>query len=94
MLLKITKYRGPADKRFTAHFENGRKIHFGQKNPKIGTYIDHFDDKIKMNYIKRHEVRENWDNPYAAGSLSRYILWHKPYKNLDDAIDDYNKRFF
>ena len=67
MLLNITKYKGFQDKRFSAHFENGRIVHFGQKNPKIGTYIDHFDDKIKMNYIKRHEVRENWDNPMQRG---------------------------
>ena len=94
MLLEIENYKGNSDKRFTAHFENGKIVHFGQKDPKIGTYIDHFDNTIKKNYIKRHKSRENWKDPYKAGTLSRFILWNKPYKNLDDAISDYNYRFF
>ena len=33
------------NKRFVAIFSDGKKVNFGQKNPKIGTYIDHKDKK-------------------------------------------------
>ena len=45
-------------KRFVAIFDDGRRVHFGQANPKHGTYIDTGDEKARRNYIKRHEVNE------------------------------------
>ena len=83
------------DKRFQAIFfdEDGKRktIHFGQKDPKRGTYIDHQDDDIKKAYIARHKVNEDWLNPMTAGSLSRFILWNKP--TLRESIIDFRKRF-
>ena len=29
----------------------------------------------KKNYIKRHQVRENHNDPLTAGALSRHLLW-------------------
>lgn len=78
------------DKRFKAVFHNKKIVHFGSKHG--DTYIDHKDPVKRMNYIKRHqELNENWDNPYTAGALSRYILWEKT--NLSDAINSYKERF-
>lgn len=77
-------------KRFVAIFHNGTKIHFGSKNGQ--TFIDHQDQKLRENYIKRHsKLNENWDDPYNAGSLSRWILWEKP--NLRYAVNSFKKRF-
>jgi hypothetical protein len=84
------------DKRFVAVFrsDDGKKIkttHFGLKNPKKGTFIDHQDNKLKENYLKRHKENENWKDPMSAGALSRWILWNKP--SLKNSIDDYKRKF-
>ena len=76
------------DKRFMAIIK-GKKYHFGLKTG--NTYIDHKDKKKRENYIKRHEVRENWDT-INAGSLSRYLLWGNS-TSLDKNIKDYMKKF-
>lgn len=62
------------DKRFKAVFDNGKVIHFGQRNPVNGTYIDHHNKRLRAAYIARHSG-EDWGNPYTAGTLSRFILW-------------------
>jgi SPX domain protein involved in polyphosphate accumulation len=85
------------DKRFQAVFtddKTGKKIkttQFGLKNPKIGTFIDHKDKKIKENYLKRHKKNENWNDFESAGSLSRYILWNKP--TFQESLNDYKRIF-
>lgn len=84
------------DKRLVAVFfdDDGNKVkttHFGLKNPKFGTFIDHKDKEKKELYLKRHRVRENWNDFQSAGSLSRYILWNKP--TLQKSISDYKSRF-
>lgn len=79
-------------KRFKAQFEDGEVIHFGQKDPKYGTFIDHQDEGRKQAYIARHaKNNEDWNNPKTAGALSRYILWEKP--TLQEALKAFNKRF-
>lgn len=85
------------NKRFQAVFiddKTGKKLkttQFGLKNPKIGTYIDHQNDKLKENYLKRHKKNENWNDFMSAGSLSRYILWNK--KTYQESLDNYKKLF-
>jgi hypothetical protein len=49
------------------------------------------DEAKKDAYIKRHQVRENHNNPYTAGSLARWILWNKP--TIKSSIADYKERF-
>ena len=60
-------------KRFMVTFKNGVTTHFGQAGGK--TYIDEGDKAKREAYLKRHQARENWDDPYSAGSLSRWLLW-------------------
>ena len=82
------------NKRFTAVFKDGTEIHFGQSNPKHGTYLDHKDKTKRMNYRKRHSVNEKqfYNNPKKPATLSRFILWGDE-TNLSDAVDKYNKKF-
>ena len=77
-------------KRFMATFEDPKRtIHFGSKTG--STYIDHHDKVKRENYIKRHEVNENWSE-VNAGSLSRYLLWGKS-KDIDSNLIRFVKRF-
>jgi len=80
--------------RMKAVFENKqtnstKTTYFGAKDG--STYIDHKDDEKKRNYIARHREIENWNDPTAAGTLARYILWNK--KSLSSSIQDYRRRF-
>ena len=94
----IIKQSNIKDKRFTAIFlKNDKKfktIHFGLKNPKKGTYIDHSDKEIRKNYIARHQVREKqfYNSPYHASTLSRFILWGDS-DNLQQSIKLFKKKF-
>ena len=77
-------------KRFVATFEDPKKtIHFGSKGG--STYIDHHDKSKRENYLKRHEVNENW-NEVNTGSLSAFLLWGKS-TNLESNLIRYVKRF-
>ena len=94
MYLKITKPK-ITGKKLTAIFYDDEKIpiktvHFGAHGYDDYTVPPHDDDK-KARYIKRHKVRENWDDPTTAGTLSRYILWSN--KSITDAINNYYTRF-
>ncbi len=66
-----------------------KTTHFG-----VDTYEDyttHGDLQRKMNYLGRHEKKENWNDYMSAGSLSKHILWNKP--TLTARIEDYMCRF-
>ena len=77
-------------KRFVATFEDPKRtIHFGSE--KGSTYIDHHDKIKRENYLKRHEVNENWSK-VNAGSLSAFLLWGKS-TNLESNLIMYVKQF-
>ena len=61
------------DKRYMATFANGRVVHFGMAGAE--NYTDHGDKEKRELYLKRHKAREDWQNPFSAGSLSRYLTW-------------------
>ena len=76
--------------RIVATFEDPKRtIHFGSE--KGSTYIDHHDKIKRENYLKRHEVNENW-NKVNAGSLSAFLLWGKS-TNLESNLIRYVKQF-
>lgn len=76
------------NKRFVAILKDGSKIHFGSNG---STYIDHGDKQKRENYIKRHQVNEDWTkiNP---GSLSRFITWGDS-TNINKNVQEYKKMF-
>jgi hypothetical protein len=81
------------NKKYTATFDLGDKtkqVHFGSKES--STYLDHHDKKKRENYIKRHTVRENFNDPLTAGSLSRWLLWGNT-TSLRDNIAAFKNRF-
>ena len=89
MIIKLSTTK---NKRYDAIYENGIIVHFGSKNG--STYIDHHDKIKRDNYIKRHsKLYEYWDDPYSAGSLSRYLLWGD-HTSLNDNHQAFMKRFF
>ena len=78
------------NKRFVAYFNDGSKTKFGQTNPKQGTFLDHNNEKLKTNYIKRHLKDLNTNDYKRAGYLSFFLLWNKP--TLKESIKDFNAR--
>jgi len=92
--MRIVKSPNPL-KKYRAIFDNGRHTDFGASG-----YFDFIQyskqskelaEKHKQAYLTRHRVNENFNDPYSAGSLSRWILWNLP--SLSDSIIDYKRRF-
>jgi hypothetical protein len=86
MIIKPSKRK---EKRFQAIFPDNTTIHFGSKG--ASTYIDNGNKKKRENYIKRHQVNEDWTKINPA-SLSRFILWGDS-SNIDKNFYDYKKKF-
>ena len=93
-LIRIEQSKVPG-KKMTAIFLSDAGpmlIHFGAKGYEDFTTSDPKIREAKKDaYIKRHQVREDWNNPYTAGALSRWILWNKP--TIKASITDYKRRF-
>mgnify|MGYP005654222687 FL=1 len=88
----IKKSTNSKKKYMAVFYENGKKkktTHFGCAG--MSDYTKHKDPTRKQRYMNRHEMRENWQDPMSAGSLSRYILWNKP--TLRESIQDFKNRF-
>ena len=81
------------NKKFNALFEekgsNPLIVPFGAKGYTDFTLTS--DENKKMNYLKRHRKTEDWENPFTAGSLSRYLLWETD--DLDLNIKLFKKKF-
>lgn len=83
-------------KKFVAIFGDGTRIHFGGKGCMDYTLYYTKEGKDIANakrrsYLKRHRVRENWNDPKSPGALSRWLLWEEP--TLPKAIKKFKKRF-
>jgi hypothetical protein len=82
-------------KKFTAKFTNCtnkeiKLVHFGAAG--MSDFTKHHDEERKQRYIARHSNNnENWNDPYTAGALSRYILWNK--HTIEESVKDFKKRF-
>jgi len=81
-------------KRYGATFtrKNGKTktINFGSINGQ--TYVDGAGEKIKEDYMARHSIRENWEDPLSAGALSKHILWGDS-DNISKNVVAYRKEF-
>ena len=77
-------------KRLVALFEDGDYTYFGLDTGI--TYIDHGDKTMRKNYLARHKVNEDWNDPKKASTLSRWILWGAS-TDIHKNIASYKKRF-
>ena len=100
-MVKLVVTNSPKkEKRYKAVFtydsaegkEKTKTTHFGLKNPKKGTYLDHKDKEIRKNYRARHKKDLKTDDYTRAGYLSYYILWGDK-TNLKDAVKSYKRKF-
>ena len=68
---------GRADRKckYVVVFE-GEKIRIGQWGAKDFTLGATKDQKEA--YLKRHEKREDWDDPSTSGYWARWLLWDTP----------------
>lgn len=89
--MRLVKSDRP-DKRLAAIFDSPtpRVVHFGSKGK---AYVDHRSKKLRKNYIARHSVNEDWNDPYSAGALSRFILWG-PYQSIEENHQYFMRKFF
>ena len=96
--MKIVIKNSTKEKRLMAVFsEKGKKdkvVHFGQKNPKVGTFIDHGRKDLRKAYRARHEATEKkfYSNPQRPATLSRFILWGES-DSLNKNISAYKKKY-
>lgn len=67
-----------------------KEIHFGASG--YSDYTLGASDGDRLNYIARHRVAENWDDPLTAGALSRYILWGTS-RSIKDNIEAFKAKF-
>lgn len=77
-------------KRLVALFFDGSTTYFGLEGGI--TYIDIGDIEMKKNYLARHKVNEDWNDPKKASTLSRWILWGSS-TDIHKNIASYKKRF-
>ena len=90
----VIKSSTKQEKKMMATFSNSkggrtRTIHFGQAG--ADDYTRTRDKAQRARYISRHRRNENWSVPDTAGSLSRWILWHKETRSA--SISAFKRRF-
>jgi hypothetical protein len=76
-------------KKWRAIFENGTHTDFG--HIAYEDFTDHKDEARRTRYLNRHRKNENWNDPYSAGALSRWILWNEP--TIEKSLKDFKRRF-
>jgi hypothetical protein len=91
MIIKSITESKQKGKKYTIKFnEPNKTLHFGSKGS--STYLDHKNETKRDNYMARHAVREDWDDPLTAGTLSLYILWG-PYTTFNKNLEYYKQQF-
>jgi hypothetical protein len=81
------------NKKYMIHYIKDGKIktvYFGASGYSDFIISKGNEDK-KKNYIKRHQVNEDWSDLSKPGTFSRFLLWNKP--TLNASIKDMENRF-
>ena len=91
-LLKVVKSTD-SRKKYTAHFDDGTRVHFGGGGCMDFTlYWKRCGKDVALKkrraYIARHTVNEPWTDPTAPGTLSRILLWE--YPTVQEAVSKYH----
>lgn len=80
------------DKKYSAIVINDGKaktIHFGASG--YDDFTTHKDENRKDKYIKRHQTKENWDDPFKAGFWAKNMLWNK--MTMEESAEDIYKQY-
>jgi len=89
----VVKPSTKSDKKLMAVFTMAdgktKTVHFGQRGADDFTKTK--DKAQKKLYLNRHRARENWNDPFSKGALSRWILWNLPTRTA--SIKDFKRRF-
>lgn len=93
-MISVKLYKSPKNtKKYRAvFFKDGKEwthTDFGASG--YSDFTIHKDKKRMKRYLARHRDNEDWNDPYSAGALSRWVLWSVP--DLEEAWEDYKKRF-
>lgn len=86
MLVVVTS-SNRKDKKYTAIIVDAGKVktvHFGASG--YEDYTTHGDEMRKEKYVKRHQKREDWSDPYKPGFWAKNLLWNKP--TLEESAAD------
>ena len=83
------------EKKFMVFTPEGKRIYFGASGYEHFTE-GHLDEKRKVEYIKRHQRREDWDYPDSSAYWALRFLWlyptyKKAYANIKK--DLLNKKY-
>ena len=84
----VLKRSDKPDKKYMVKVDN-KTIHFGSRG--MSDFTKNKDPERKNRYIARHKKRENWNDKFSPGALSRYILWGEP--SLRESIKKYKRKF-
>lgn len=79
------------NKKYAVDLEDGKTVYFGHNEYEDFTL--HKDPNRMMNYINRHQKREDWEMSGIStpGFWSRWLLWNKP--SFVNSLKDIEKRF-
>lgn len=96
MVSLVSVSRSPRlGKKLVARFSDGTETHFGAKGYGDFTLYWRRDPALALDkrrqYIARHSRQERWNDPRAAGTLARFILWEHP--SVVEAVRMYRRRF-
>ena len=75
------------EKKYYIITKTGKQVYFGASG--YQDYTQHKDDDRRDAYIRRHEKRENWENPDTAGYWAKRYLWS--YKTKEEAYENIKK---
>ena len=89
----LTKSTNPTKKWMVTLYNNNKKlktVHFGATGS-LDFSSGKRTEQDRENYIKRHSVNENWEDPFTSGYWARWLLWNK--KSIPASIKDIEHRF-
>ena len=75
------------EKKYYIITNTDKKVYFGATG--YEDFTQHKDEVRKNAYIKRHQKREDWNNPDTPGFWSRWLLWNKT--TIKASYDDIKK---
>ena len=92
--MKLSIQPGTGHKKYKAVFtsDDGSKKSVSFGDNRYQDYTQHHSKDRRLNYLRRHEPREDWEHPDNAGSLSAWLLWGE-HTSFDKNLAEFKKYF-